>query len=623
MTGPRVFLRSGLTGEAMGLDDLKISTKVLLPAAILAVAVLGCTGMGVWQQKSLQDATRILVEHRSPAEVQSARFSRRLSMMGHAAHRVVTYEGSSEAAQSASKELDKVYAEGKDSLDKMVKADPSIAPTADGFRQRIDALYADGRAAADLGLANDDTGAIVRLSALDPAIESLSKDAKAWGDGYHVETDALVATANKKANQGALTTMLLGLVAAIVGMGLALWMGSRKISRPLASLSRTMTALAQGQVDVDVAGAARKDEVGLMARAVQVFKDNAVALRTSEAEQQRIGAASEAERLRNEAASQGAAQDQAYVMERIAAGLARLSRGDLTVRVVDQFPEGYGQLRTDFNGAMEHLDQAMGQILTAVGGIGRSSDEITAAADNTARRSEQQAASLEETAAALDEITATVRRASQGANDAARVVGSTREDAERSGDVVRDAVAAMNGIEQSSQQIGQIIGVIDEIAFQTNLLALNAGVEAARAGDAGRGFAVVAQEVRALAQRSAEAAKEIKTLISTSAGQVGQGVKLVGQTGEALEGIVFKVGEIDALVKELAASAGEQATSLHEVNSAVNQMDQGVQQNAAMIEQATAVSHALKTEIGGLVQMMSRFQVSGGHASNQPLRRAS
>ena len=606
----------------MGLDDLKISTKVLMPAALLAVAVLGCTGMGVWQQKSLQDATATLVEHRSPAEVQSARFSRRLSMMGHAAHRAVTYEGSSEAAQSASKDLDKVYGEGKDSLDKMVKADPTIAPTAEGFRQRIDALYADGRAAADLGLTNDDTGAIAKLSALDPAIESLSKDAKAWGDGYHVETDALVARANKKANDGALLTMLLGLAAAIGGMAFALWIGASKISRPVASLSKTMTTLAQGELDVDVAATGRKDEVGLMARAVHVFKDNALALKASETEQARISAAGEAERLRNETASQGAAQDQAFVMERIAQGLARLSRGDLTVRVVEPFPEGYGQLRTDFNGAMEQLDQAMGQILTAVGGIGASSDEITAAADNTARRSEQQAASLEETAAALDEITATVRRASQGANDAARVVGTTRDDAERSGQVVRGAVEAMTGIEKSSQQIGQIIGVIDEIAFQTNLLALNAGVEAARAGDAGRGFAVVAQEVRALAQRSAEAAKEIKTLISTSADQVGQGVRLVGQTGEALEGIVCKVGEIDALVRELAASAGEQATGLNQVNVAVNQMDQGVQQNAAMIEEATAVSHALKTEIGGLTQMMGRFQVSGGRTASAPMRRA-
>jgi methyl-accepting chemotaxis protein len=606
----------------MGLDDLKISTKVALPAAVLAVAVLGCTGMSVWQQKSLQAATAILVEHRSPAEVQSARFSRRLSMMGHAAHRVVTYDGASEAARSASKELDKVYGEGKDSLDKMIKADPAIAPTAEGFRQRIDALYADGRAAADLGLANDDTGAIARLSALDPAIESLSKDAKAWGDGYHVETDALVAGANRRANEGALLTMLLGLAAAIGGMGFALWIGAIKISRPVASLSRTMTTLAQGELEVTVAATGRKDEVGLMARAVQVFKDNALALRASQAEQQRVSAAGEAERLRNESANQDAAQDQAFVMERIAAGLARLSRGDLTVRVVEPFPQGYGQLRTDFNGAMEHLDQAMGQILTAVGGIGASSDEITAAADNTARRSEQQAASLEETAAALDEITATVRRASQGANDAARVVGTTRDDAERSGQVVRGAVEAMTGIEESSRQIGQIIGVIDEIAFQTNLLALNAGVEAARAGDAGRGFAVVAQEVRALAQRSADAAKEIKTLISTSADQVGQGVKLVGQTGEALEGIVFKVGEIDALVKELAASAGEQATGLNQVNVAVNQMDQGVQQNAAMIEEATAVSHALKSEIAGLVQMMGRFQVSGGAAQATTMRRA-
>jgi methyl-accepting chemotaxis protein len=246
-----------------------------------------------------------------------------------------------------------------------------------------------------------------------------------------------------------------------------------------------------------------------------------------------------------------------------------------------------------------------------VGLVGASADEIAAAADDTARRSEQQAASLEETAAALDEITATVKRASQGAGEASRVVTATRSDAAHSGEVVRGAVSAMNQIESSSQQISQIVGVIDEIAFQTNLLALNAGVEAARAGDSGRGFAVVAQEVRALAQRSADAAKEIKALISASTTQVGEGVRLVGQTGEALDGIVLKVGEIDALVSELAASAREQATGLNEVNAAVNQMDQGVQQNAAMVEQSTAVSHGLKSEISGLVRMIGRFEVSG------------
>ncbi len=595
----------------MKLDDLKIASKVALPAVVLGAAVLACTGLGVWQQKSLDAATSRLVEHRAPAEVQSARFSRRLAMMGHAAHRTVTYDGASEQAQAASKELDKVYGEGKDSLAKMTGFDPAVAEKTEGFAARIDALYGDARAAADKGLSNDDTGAMSHLATMDPAIEGLAKDVKAWGDGYHEETDAMVAAARSKAERGVLLTLLFGVATALGGVAFALWIGAVKISRPVAGLSRAMSDLAEGRLEVAVAGAGRRDEVGQMARTVQVFKDNALALKSAQAEQARTRAAGDEERGRNEAAREAAVSEQAFVMERIAQGLSRLSRGDLTVRVAEAFPDGYRQLRDDFNAAMGHLDEAMGQILSAVDGIGRGSDEIAAAADHTARRSEQQAASLEETAAALDEITATVRRASQGAGEAARVVGSARGEAERSGQVVRGAVEAMTGIETSSRQIGQIIGVIDEIAFQTNLLALNAGVEAARAGEAGRGFAVVAQEVRALAQRSADAAKEIKTLISTSARQVDEGVKLVGQTGEALEGIVCKVGEIDALVRELAASAGEQATGLNEVNAAVNQMDQGVQQNAAMVEEANAVAHALKSEIAGLVEMTERFRVSG------------
>jgi methyl-accepting chemotaxis protein len=261
------------------------------------------------------------------------------------------------------------------------------------------------------------------------------------------------------------------------------------------------------------------------------------------------------------------------------------------------------------------MEEAMRTIVHAANSIGSGSDEIASAADDLSRRSEQQAASLEETAAALDEITATVKRSSAGAVEASRVVTSTRSDAERSAVVVRSAVEAMNQIEKSSQSISQIIGVIDEIAFQTNLLALNAGVEAARAGDAGRGFAVVAQEVRALAQRSADAAKEIKTLISTSTAQVGAGVNLVGQTGQALQRIVDQVASIDALVNEISASATEQSTGLHEVNTAVNQMDQVVQQNAAMVEQATAATHSLKGEANELSALVGRFKLGGEMAS--------
>jgi methyl-accepting chemotaxis protein len=247
--------------------------------------------------------------------------------------------------------------------------------------------------------------------------------------------------------------------------------------------------------------------------------------------------------------------------------------------------------------------------------------EISTASNDLSRRTEQQASSLEETAAALDEITATVKKAAEGATHARKVVAGTKEDAERSGEVVRKAVEAMGGIEKSSQQIGQIIGVIDEIAFQTNLLALNAGVEAARAGDAGRGFAVVASEVRALAQRSAEAAKEIKALISTSTTQVGEGVQLVAETGKSLESIMSKVAEINTVVSDIAAGAQEQATGLQQVNTAVNEMDKVTQQNAAMAEEATAAGRSLAQEAETLTSLVAQFRL-GNVAEFQPARRA-
>ena len=310
-------------------------------------------------------------------------------------------------------------------------------------------------------------------------------------------------------------------------------------------------------------------------------------------------------------------EERREVVEGLAAGLDHLARGVLTYRLQSAFTPQYETLRRDFNSAAERLQAALQVIAQAAVNMDSSTREISNAADALSRRTEQQAAGLEETAAALDEITATGRKSSEGARDAARVVGAARGDAEKAGVVVGDAVAAMSGIEESARQISQIIGVIDEIAFQTNLLALNAGVEAARAGDAGKGFAVVASEVRALAQRSADAAKEIKTLISASTQQVEQGVGLVGQTGEALQRIVAQVAQIDSLVSEIAASAQEQATGLHEVNTAVNQLDQVTQQNAAMVEETTAASHALAQEARLLAESVARFEI-GASAAEAP-----
>jgi len=598
-------------GFAMKFDDLKISTKVALPAVVLTIVALAITGVGAWQAKVSEAATKVLVEQRAPTALEGSRFNRRVATIGYAAYRTVANEASSPEAKDASAEIDTAYKEGKVALGKIKQTDPSAAKKVADFQNRLDRIYSSARQGADLGLQGAPDAAKMVMGVIDPDIASLSNDISTFTNGHSDETRAMVEKAAKQAATGSLMTIIFGLVASAAAMIFALWIGRSKISAPLTNLSRTMETLAQGSVAVEVVGAQRKDEVGAMARSVQVFKDNALALRTAEAAQQRLSAETEAERQRNQQAADAAAREQAFVMENIATGLTKLAEGDLTYRVDAQFPPAYQRLQGDFNGAITQMEEAMRTIVHAANSIGAGSDEIASAADDLSRRSEQQAASLEETAAALDEITATVKRSSAGAVEASRVVTSTRSDAERSAVVVRGAVEAMNQIEKSSQSISQIIGVIDEIAFQTNLLALNAGVEAARAGDAGRGFAVVAQEVRALAQRSADAAKEIKTLISTSSQQVGQGVSMVGQTGEALQAIVGKVSEIDALVSEIAAGGAEQATGLNEVNAAVNQMDQTVQQNAAMVEQSTAASHALKGEANSLMQMIGRFQVSG------------
>ncbi|MFD0981345.1 methyl-accepting chemotaxis protein [Tropicimonas aquimaris] len=312
-------------------------------------------------------------------------------------------------------------------------------------------------------------------------------------------------------------------------------------------------------------------------------------------------ARAEAVRSRMEAA-------QARVVEELKVGLDELADGNLTVEIEDPFDPEYDRLRRDFNASVSRLREAMSRVVTNAGAIRSEADEINAAAEDLSRRTERQAATLEETAAALDELTTSVRGAADGAALADKVVEDARADAERSGSIVEQAVDAMGEIATSSQQISKIVGVIDDIAFQTNLLALNAGVEAARAGEAGRGFAVVASEVRALAQRSSEAAREINDLITSSGDTVERGVELVGQTGTALKRIVESVKGISGHVSEIAVSAREQSTGLLEINAAVNQLDQVTQQNAAMFEQTTATSNALTREAEALAETMMGFR---------------
>lgn len=304
----------------------------------------------------------------------------------------------------------------------------------------------------------------------------------------------------------------------------------------------------------------------------------------------------------------------------IGSGLEQLANSNLESRIEKAFIPAFEKLRFDFNSAIDKLRLTMLQVSEGVNAIHSGTQEISTAADDLSRRTEQQAASLEETAAALNEITTAAKNAAEGATHARDVVAAADEDAKKSAVVVRQAVDAIDTIAKSSQQIGQIIGVIDEIAFQTNLLALNAGVEAARAGDAGRGFAVVASEVRALAQRSAEAAKEIKGLILASSTQVEHGVKLVNETGKSLERIMGQVSEITTIVSQIAAGAKEQSVGLGEVNTAITQMDQVTQQNAAMVEETTAASHSLSQETEQLAALVGQFQTGQANSKDTTRR---
>jgi methyl-accepting chemotaxis protein len=408
--------------------------------------------------------------------------------------------------------------------------------------------------------------------------------------------------------------VLIGLLGVAFGVLLAgsVFVLRRLVLSPLTATAGYMERLAKGDYSTEPPYVGRKDEVGAMAASISVFREAALERRALREAQEADRRQAEAEREASYAEQQRMEAEQREVVDGLARALGRLAQGDLAAKVRKPFAQRFEGLRGDFNRTVETLAEVIAGVDASAQSVRVAAEEIARAADDLSRRTEQQAASLEETAAALDEITATVARSAEGARSADGLTQEMHDQADASGEVVKSAVTAMGGIESSSNQIAQIIGVIDEIAFQTNLLALNAGVEAARAGESGRGFAVVAQEVRALAQRSAEAAREIKSLIQASGDQVSGGARLVGRAGETLESILSRIGEVHERIGEIAQSAQEQSQGLRQVNQAVNHMDQMTQQNAAMVEQTTAAAQSLRREAAELSRHLGRFSRERG-----------
>ncbi|MBB4117054.1 methyl-accepting chemotaxis protein [Rhizobium sp. BK226] len=379
--------------------------------------------------------------------------------------------------------------------------------------------------------------------------------------------------------------------------------------KPIKQMVSTMKVIADGDLTCSVEGTIRRDEIGSMARAVQIFKDNELRTRDLQRDVEASRGANEMERARVAENERQRAHDMAEAKAGLAEGLKQLAGGNLVFSLDGSFAEDFEPLRANFNAAVTQLAESLRAVSDATGSIDEGAQEISLSAQDLSRRTEHQAASLEETAAALDQITQNIARSSTRTAEARHVAVEANKSARHSGEVVSSAVAAMQRIEHSSSQISAIVGVIDEIAFQTNLLALNAGVEAARSGEAGKGFAVVAHEVRELAQRSAHAAKEIKDLILNSVDEVSNGVKLVRDTGDTLKIIEKQIVLINTQLDAVTAASNEQSVTLSEVNRSVNQMDQVTQQNAAMAEESTAASAALAIEAKRLRGIVSEFQI--------------
>ncbi|AIC25756.1 methyl-accepting chemotaxis protein [Rhizobium etli bv. mimosae str. IE4771] len=604
------------------LKHLKIRTKIISVVALMGLITMAGLIYIIADFRRADAAYSAFIDHEALASTQSARASASVVASVLQVSMLAAMKPDTPAFETALATPSKLP-QARDRLKQALALVPSRKAAIDELQAGIDDIEALANKIIEQSKAKDSAGALANVALINAKLDALTPKMIANNDAMMALLndggDALSASVN-----GRITFCLLLIgIAVLAAIGISVAVAQSGIAGPMAQLRLRMARLAEGDTDSEIGGLDRGDEIGQMAKAVSIFRNNAIERRQIEARAEAERSVSDGERREREAQKTREASELERAVTALGDGLRRLAAGDLASHIDEPFVAHLDALRQDFNHSVEKLNETLQAVGANARAIGAGANEIRSSADELSRRTEQQSASVEQTAAALEEITTTVRDAARRAEEASQLVTRTRLGAEKSGEVVRKAVSAMQQIEQSSVAIGNIIGVIDDIAFQTNLLALNAGVEAARAGEAGKGFAVVAQEVRELAQRSAKAAKEIKDLITNSGTHVQTGVSLVGETGKALGVIVTEVQEINQHVNAIAEASREQSIGLQEINTAVNTMDQGTQQNAAMVEQSTAASHSLATEATALNNLLGQFRLTGtGFAAAAPITSA-
>ena len=592
------------------LDNIKISVKtigVVLLLAVVSVCLIVFSGLTM---NRLDHEYSQLLEGDAQTRVELARVTRRVYELSYNALAVTTYAPDAPEAKKAVSNIDSAFKSGMGSLELAKKYSPRRATDFAKLERSLTDLRGIATTVANSYIQTETTSApdVKRLNDLIPV---LATELNAINVQFSKQMASSMASLSASADRSLMLVYVSSAVGIVLSLLLALWISVAKIARPLNELGQRMGTLANGDLSVQIDGQGRGDEVGAMAKAVQVFKDNAVALKESEVQAEAQRRAAEEERARNEATRAEAARQVQRVVTGLGSGLERLAKGDLTYRITDEFVDEYKKVQEDFNAAIEQLQDTIKNIALSSNEVSNAASEISASTTNLSQRTEEQAASLEQTSASMEEMSATVKKNAENAQQANQFANETAAVADRGGAVVAEAVNAMSRIEESSRKISDIISVIDEIARQTNLLALNAAVEAARAGEAGRGFAVVASEVRSLAQRSSQAAKDIKDLITSSSGQVQEGVELVNKAGASLNEIVESIKKVAQIVADIAVASNQQATGIDQINTALNQMDEVTQQNSALVEENAATAKTLEHQSGAMSSSVGTFKLKG------------